>query len=212
MKTNHEARIAELEEANKVLNAENIELKKKFDKIKDKTKSVKNNQSAENQELFNLSNFSLKLASLPSYENLQQFIIKELCRMTNASLGVFNVYDSKRKVLKMTHIETNSNLINEVVKVIGPNILKTESPVDDEIYKMIVSENVGIRKTFTDLTFGAIPSSVDKILRKLTGFDRFYIVSFFIENELFGTSMIAFKPEQVSPSHEFLYSFGKRKR
>ncbi|MBM2817062.1 MAG: hypothetical protein HW421_3824 [Ignavibacteria bacterium] len=161
----------------------------------------------QNLSLKLLSDYSLKLASLASSENLPDIILNTLKKLTNADFCAFSEYDHKKHALITTKFESKKSIINQVIKIAGRKILNIESPVSEDMYKEIVTNIVGLKFSLNEVSFGAIPKTLDKIIMTLTGFNRFFGIAFVVDEELFGTAVIALKPEQVDPYIELLSSF-----
>ena len=75
------------------------------------------------------------------------------------------------------------------------------------MYQDIVSSKVAKAQTLAETTKGAIPEIISKSIHRISGVDRFYGVAYVIDNQLYGTSVIALKAGQKDPSVEILQFF-----
>ncbi len=143
----------------------------------------------------------------PTVDEFSKILLRAVKEYTGAVLATFSYYQPDKKELLLLHIEAEQNLLKIVLKIAGDNVAKTASPVDDETYRLITKNLVGRYNSFTEVSFGAIPGIIDKAVRKSTGIDRLYPVAHVIEGKLYGTTMLAFKKGQTSPSIELLESY-----
>jgi PAS domain S-box-containing protein len=160
-----------------------------------------------NSELQFLNNIAIELSQLSPSEDLYKFIPKQLIAFSGAVFVAFSEYNAEKKVLITKHVESVQSILNQVIKLIGRKVIGLESPVSDENYKLIVKEMVGIRKTVTEVTFGAIPEKADKALKMFTGVDRFYALAYVVGGELFGTTMLGFKVGTTAPRVDLFAAF-----
>ncbi|MGE5458346.1 MAG: PAS domain S-box protein, partial [Methanococcaceae archaeon] len=94
-----------------------------------------------------------------------------------------------------------------IINIAGENVLNTVSPVNDEAYHQMLRDTVGFSESLTEMTFGAIPEFLNNSIKTLTGIEYFYGLSYVIAGQLFGTSVLAFKSGQATPSRDLLESF-----
>jgi len=160
-----------------------------------------------NRDLEFLNTLSLHLADQDQDEHLTVYLMKQIRAFTGATFAAFSKYDPEKKVLITTHIETSQTLLKSVVKIAGKAILNTVSPVNDEMYRVMVHETVGMRSSLTDVSFGVIPEIVNKAIKAITGTNRFFGISFVLSGELLGSAMLGFSPEKPAPQTEMLKSF-----
>lgn len=164
------------------------------------------NRQNENDNLF-INRLSFHLTELPSGTDIIPAILQDVLDYTSSTVAVFSLYDNKEKSLIIKHIETDGILLTAVVKVVGDKILETKSPVNEEVYERIVNEKIGVAKSLTEVSFGAIPATVDSLVRGMTGLDKFYGIAHIMDGKLYGTTMLAFKKDIAVPSLHFLQSY-----
>lgn len=165
------------------------------------------NQTIKNERF--LRELSFKIAELEPTDNPFPVLLKGIKQFTGASLAAFSFYDNKKKALVVQAFEADNFIIKTILDVAGEKITTTESPVSKEMYNKIVQQRIGIGHSFTEVTFGAIPENVDKVIRKLTGVAKFFGVAHIVQNELYGTTMLAFKKNKHDPSLDLLQAYSK---
>jgi len=154
-----------------------------------------------------LNSLSLSLAEVPFGENIIPLFINSIKEYTGASLATFSLFDFDKRELTLKRVDAEGTMLNTIVKIAGSNILNSSFPVSDEMYNKIQQEKVGIAHNVTDVTFGAISPMVDKALRGLTGLGTFYGIAHLISGKIYGTTVLAFKNGQPSPSKDLLESY-----
>ncbi|MCX6133030.1 MAG: PAS domain S-box protein [Ignavibacteriales bacterium] len=175
---------------------------------KDITERKKAEKALEQQNLVlvKLNALALGLASLPSSQDMHEFIAKKLKETTGAYAVAFSVYEPDNRVLRTTNLEVDPGILEKVTKILGNKIGDLKYSVNDDIYKKITTEVVGTRHTLTDVSFGTIPPIIGAAIEKLTGVDRFIGIASVIEGELYGASMLVLKTGEPEPAAEFLES------
>ncbi len=154
-----------------------------------------------------LAIFTKELAELGEDDDIIDFILHHLKRITNAQAVTYSSYNPAKKALVLEKIDTKKSLINTIVNIAGNSILKTESPVSDEMYEEIIRHNADKFKSFTEVSFGAIPSAIDVAIRKVTGIEILYTIAYTINKKLYGTSLIALTKNQAEISIDLLKTF-----
>lgn len=160
-----------------------------------------------NKSLSFLNKVAIELASLPEEGNLPDFLIKQLKEFTNGIFVSYSEYDPSEHVLRTRHIDIDNETLKKVLNLINQDELNIESPVSEETYKIMTETIVGIRHTISEITFGAIPEVIGKVIKSILNADRFYGIVYMAEGELYGTSVIALRKDQPDPPVDFLVSF-----
>ncbi len=119
----------------------------------------------------------------------------------------FAVYDAEQKGILVQHIEADNAFLNTIIKTVGKKIFSTFYPVSEEYYQLIMSSEIKVLNSITELSFGAIPKKIDEAIRKITGFNNFYGVPQIDSGNLYGVTVLAFKKHQSLPSIDLLKSY-----
>ena len=175
------------------------------DITKRKQLEVKSNEHS--SDLSFLNSIAIPLADIHPNDKFIETILKQIKDYTGATLALFNHYNPQKRELKLNHIDADQSILNTILKIAGKAIAQTATPVDNETYKLITADSVATLTSFYDVTFGAIPKSIDKAIRTTTGIDRLYPITHIVEGKLYGTTMLAFKKDHPSPSMELLESY-----
>ncbi len=154
-----------------------------------------------------INSMAIPSADKSTVDEFSKVLLKAVKEYTGAVLATFSYYQPDKKELLLLHIETEQNMLKTALKIAGEKVVKTASPVDDNTYQLITKEIVGTFNTFTEVSFGAIPSIIDKAIRASTGIHNMYPIAHVIEGKLYGTTMLAFKKGQILPSIELLKSY-----
>jgi PAS domain S-box-containing protein len=154
-----------------------------------------------------LRTLAVDLAALPSDASIQDFLTRRLLEFSGAATVLFSDYDSTDRVLVTTHAELDSRLLTKATRLLGRGPIGFRSPVSEETYRFMLGNVVAIKKTFTEVSFGAVPRPAGAALKKLLGADHFIGLGYVVEGELYGTSVLAIKPGVPDPPFELLESF-----
>jgi len=162
-----------------------------------------------NNELQFLNNLGVELASLVQKEDMSGLLMQRLKEFTGSEFVAYSEYDSETNSLITKKVIADHKVLNKFLKVIGNKVLGSAAPVNlsKENYSEMISEIVAEKMSLTEISFGAIPSIIDKTIRRVTGLDRYYGISYVVSGELFSTSLVGFKADQTSPSKDLLKSF-----
>jgi PAS domain S-box-containing protein len=162
-----------------------------------------------NKELEFLNMLATELASLEPHENLIAFLMKKLKELSGSEFIIFSEYDSQANILFTKHIEAENKILNSLINITGKRILNSPSPIlmNEENYQEIVSSVFSVKRSLTEISFGAIPKLIDKAFRSLTGMDHYLGLSYVVAGQLYGTSMMGLKKDDQPPSEELLKSF-----
>lgn len=151
-----------------------------------------------------LRQFSVELTKISKSDNLEMLISKRIKEFTGAMGVIFSEYDPGQKVLTPKHIELESGLLEKIVIKLGKQVQKSVVSVNDFMYHEITREALGTYINLNEAVFGAIPESVATSLQSLLKADRYIRVSYFIDQELYGISILAFGRDVPNPSMEIL--------
>ena len=161
----------------------------------------------QNVALSKLKNFSIELSKLTLEDNLEAFIVKQLKEITGAKAALFSEYSHIERTTTVKHLEIDSRLLKKVVSLLGRDVYTIRSEVSEEMYSVMTSEIIGIRKSLSEASFGAIPRPVGAAVQSLLKADRFIGLAYIIEGSLYGTSLLVMSKGQSDPSREILENF-----
>ncbi len=172
-------------------------------------KKAELNLSLRNSELQFLNKLAMQMAALDTKENMSSFLIKNLKEFSGSEFIIFSEFQKETNTLITRHVEADQKFLRNLIKLSGDRIIDSPAPINmtEQNYREIVSDIVSVKKSLSEISFGAIPALISKGFNSFTGFDRYYGLSFVIAGELFGTALMGFKKDQPSPSMELLRSF-----
>jgi len=155
-----------------------------------------------------LNETSVILDSNIHKEDFYAAVSKKLKEMSGGSSVTLSEYDAVKKCIFVRHAETDPGLTKEVLQVLGSKkIIGTGFPVTPENYQMISAQPIRYIYSLNEATFGTIPKLVSKLLQKMQGIDRFLTLSYFIENELYGISLVALRENVPDPPPDIIQFF-----
>jgi PAS domain S-box-containing protein len=158
--------------------------------------------------LQDINKYALEISTL-SYNKLIPQIGKKIKRLFGIKEVAITEYDEKNKEL-ITKFATLSDEENSnISKFLGERIIGLKTPVTDDTYKRITSSIVSLVDSFHDLTFGKIPETVSKVIKRMYGLDWFVGIALMQDEKLHGTMILAGSKEQDIPDKEILMTFIK---
>ncbi len=177
--------------------------------IRDITESKQHEEVVRQKNLMltTLNDLQREFAELPAGKRVEDLVVTKLRQLSGAEVTLFSVYDSSGRTLQVTSLDIEPGMLEKAVRLLGKRPEAMKVPVSEKIYQEIISSVIGRRDTLTEISFGQIPPLVSTSIQKLLGIDHFVGISYVIEGELYGTSILAMKPGQPDPSLELLESF-----
>lgn len=164
-------------------------------------------QIAEKNALLSLLNsIALEQAGVHHYDGLMDMILIQFQKSTGALLVAFSEYNAHRNVLLTRKIKTEQGL-EDMIATDEKKIINTETSIGDAVYQEILSCIVFSSETGTEVTKGAIPVFISRIIQEEWGIDRYIGLGHVAEGQLYGVSIIGLGDGQTDPSLEFLESF-----
>ncbi len=158
----------------------------------------------QNDWLSKITQFSIDLSMLPANEKMEELIARRIKEITGALFVAYSEYDPVNRVIVPQYIDLEPGMLQKAVSLLGQNVQKVHSPVDEETYSKITNKIIGKYENLTDATFGAIPRPVSSLISKLLKADRYIGIAYMIEGELYGSSMLAMGKKQPDPPDEVL--------
>ncbi|MBK7132767.1 MAG: PAS domain S-box protein [Bacteroidales bacterium] len=164
---------------------------------------------AKNRELSFLNTLAFELTQLSLTDNINEFLAKKIKEFSEAFIVVSLDYLPEKKAIQIRHIETNQEVINKVSNSLGLKYFESLIPVPEEKIDFILREYFAVADSLKELSFGQVSDITDKVIKKVTGIDRFYAIANVIGGEFFGTTMLGFKKGTVAPRKEVLIAFAR---
>jgi PAS domain S-box-containing protein len=177
--------------------------------VRDITKIQKNEFETAHQKagIAKLRQFSVELTTISNSDNLEAFISKQVKDFTGAMGVIFSEYDPEHKVLSPKYIDLESGLLEKIVIKIGKQVQKKNASVNDFMYHEITNATLGIYGILNEAVFGAVPEVVGNAVQSLLKADRYIRIVFFIDQKLYGISILALSKDVPDPSMEILENF-----
>ena len=177
--------------------------------LRDVTKDRQTETTASLQKagISKLKRFSIELSKISSADNLETFITKEVKEFTGAIGAVYAKYDPENKTLSPKHVELESGLLEKIVIKMGKQMQKSHASVNDYMYHEITNKTHGIYNNLSEAAIGAIPDALGAIVHTLLKADRYIRLAYFIDQQLYGISILALSKDLPDPSIEILENF-----
>lgn len=162
------------------------------------------NREFQNALLSKITQFSIDLAKLPTTENFTKFFTGRIKEIIGAEGILYSVYDEEKRVLLPQHIEIEPGLLKKTLDLLGGDLHKYETTVDEQTYQYIIQSVIAKYSSISDATFGALPMALGSIISKLLKADYYFGMTFLLEGKLFGTALLAMSKNKPEPSVEII--------
>jgi signal transduction histidine kinase len=135
-------------------------------------------------------------------------ISHKLKELTGGVSATMSIYDPVKKCLRLKHVEMEALVAETLLKVLGGKpVSEVEFPVSDETYRLMANEPIRLLKTLHEATFGLIPQKTGISIQKIQSIKCFLSVSYFIDNELYGSSSVSLPHDKPELSMDIIQSF-----
>jgi PAS domain S-box-containing protein len=124
-------------------------------------KQMEQNLLQKNEDNAFLTSFSYKLADSSSRDIIKDIILPGIKKHTNAVYAHFAAYDTNQKALVIKHIEADNAFLDMIFKTIEKKMFSTFYPVSEEEYQLMMSNEITVLHSMTELSFGAISKKID---------------------------------------------------
>jgi PAS domain-containing protein len=127
-------------------------------------------------------------------------VVRKLRALTGGMTATLSIYNPDDKNLYVNYADFEPGVVSGLIQALGgKRVTEVGFPVSDEWYQQLSVKPIGYYKTLTEATFGVVPNIAGAILQKIQGIDRFLGIAYFLDNELYGTSLVAFRSNVPDP-------------
>jgi PAS domain S-box-containing protein len=186
----------ELKASEEELQQQNGELQKAQDEITQHTLLVKL-----------LHQCSLELASMPAGQPVNELLTDWLKKISGGFAVTFGEYDRNNKEIVLKRILLEPGALSKIEETVGKRLQDLRSPVSPGSYREMMADEVAVRHSLHDISFGSVPKLASVTIGAMLGLDRFEAIPYHTEGILYGTSVIAFKKGQPEPDQAILKAF-----
>ena len=135
-------------------------------------------------------------------------VVRKLKALTGGMTATLSIYNPDDKNLYVNYADFEPGVVNGLIQALGgKHVTEVGFPVSDEWYQQLSVKPISYYNTLTEATFGVVPKIAGAILQKIQGIDRFLGIAYFLDNELYGTSLVAFRSNVPDPPDELIHSY-----
>ncbi len=161
-----------------------------------------------NRKLQILNETAIILNAEKYSKDLYADISHKLKELTGGSSVTLSEYDPVKKCIFVKYAEMKKSVLDDLYKALGgKKVTEVGFPISKENYQKLSSYPIRYLQTLNEATFGVIPKIQGKIIQKIQGIDRLIGISYFIDNELFGLSLVALGADVPDVSTDVIQSF-----
>jgi PAS domain S-box-containing protein len=163
-----------------------------------------------NQGLRTLNETAINLNSESSCENFYACIAHGLLKLTGGSSAVLSVYDPLDNALHIKYVDLEDHIAGELSHALGGKPLNAINfPLSREMHDEIGRNPISVFSSLSYASMGLLPEGVGNIIQKMHGIDRILGIAYLLDNELFGTSLVALAEDVPDISADLLRSFAQ---
>ena len=159
-----------------------------------------------NATLHEINQYSIELSFL-QYDELYPSIVKKIKDIFKTSTAWVTEYDenTSHMVVKATSLSDEDN--SWVMKKLGEKVIGHRAKVNEVQYKMMRNVQIDKLQSLHEVSFGAIPENIARLIEKGFNIDWFMPVAFMDKDKITGAAVIAGKPGEEAPDRELLLAF-----
>jgi PAS domain S-box-containing protein len=154
-----------------------------------------------------VNGLAVELAAAPADADIGAVLSTRLREATDAAAVSFGPYDQETQTIGPMYLDCAPGVLSLMSTAARHRLMAARTPVDDGLYSTIVETVVATLPTLTEASAGVVPPSVGTLLQRATGVDRFIALAFVAENELYGSSLLAFRADTPDPPRDLLEAF-----
>ncbi len=147
----------------------------------------------------NLDTIMLEQVEIASYDHLVKVITGQLMRIFEPVGCTFSKYDPEKRALQVLDIKAGPGVLDLALKMGAFSFLPKPVPVDERVYTQMAQERIITRSTLHEATNGVVPQNLSTAVGKALRISCYLGISFVVDNEIFGTSVLALKAEPDPP-------------
>jgi len=172
-------------------------------------KRLTNELETQNHYLKLLNEFAMKLSHLDDPCKLEDLISNELLKLSGAMILTITRYNPNDKCLYVKKLHGDTWALKQLSNFMETRVDQIPSILSDEDYQEILAEQVGIKKTLHEASFGGVPVIVSNALSRFYKIKHYIGLAYVCDNRLYGTSLLAMKKGTPDPPFEILRTFGQ---
>ena len=135
-------------------------------------------------------------------------IVRRLKALTGGMTATLSIYNPEDKCLYVNNADIEPGVVNGLIQALGgKRVYEVGFPVSDKWYQQLSVKPIAYYKTLNEASFGVISKIAGSILQKAQRIDRFLGIAYFLDNELFGTSLVAFRSNVPDPPEDLIHSY-----
>ncbi len=154
-----------------------------------------------------LNSFMLELYKMNDYNELIKAVVTQIDQLLSPIITTFSEYDQDGRVLKMKELKTRHDILDLLLKIGGKKLLSIEAPVSDDMLQDMLANRLKVVPTLYEVSGGAIPKIVSNRLDKALEVKCYIGFSYLVDDQVFGTTVIALDKEPEYHLTELLKSY-----
>ncbi len=163
-----------------------------------------------NEALLAIKEASIRFAAKKNPEEIYPLIAETFQKLTGAASVTFSIYDPEKKCTSVKYAEIEKGLLKGLIQATGnKKILESDFPLSETVYNEMLENQIKKTDSMYEATFGSIPKSTGNLFKKIFSIESFLGIAFFIDDQLYGTSLVALDKNAKHVSEQILKSFAQ---
>jgi diguanylate cyclase (GGDEF)-like protein/PAS domain S-box-containing protein len=160
-----------------------------------------------NRVLFNVNNFMVEQTETADYNQLVSLVVDQLDKLLRPIAITYNEYNEQNRTYQIIEIKANQGMLDIFLKVSGKKLSSLTLPSDDQIFEEIKAERVKLLPNLHEASGRAIPKTIASEISKAIGINCYLGLSYVIDDQVFGTTVIALREEPEQTIVELLKAY-----
>jgi PAS domain S-box-containing protein len=161
----------------------------------------------QNISLSRINQVAIGFSKLSFNDSLEDFITKQAKEISGASLVIFSVFDSAKRRLLPVNIETDEEYSREINSILADYLNGTQIELSEAEYQNLLSGTTRRMDNLTDASCGGISDPAGKKIQTILDINRFIVLVYVIQGNIFGTTILGMTSGLHDPSNEILENF-----
>jgi PAS domain S-box-containing protein len=161
-----------------------------------------------NKGLVLLNEAAILFASGVTGDALFAAIVEQVKKLTSAISASVGIYDPEIQSVVVKHVQAEDYIMADFLNMVGANTIEeVVFKVHHDTYLKLARKPIHYYESLHEATFGVVPLDAGINMQNQFGIHRFLGISYFIDNELYGTTLLSFTSDTPYPQESLINSF-----
>ncbi|SMP64872.1 PAS domain-containing sensor histidine kinase [Anoxynatronum buryatiense] len=154
--------------------------------------------------LARLQRMATEQATVRDTNTLVLIMMQQLKEISGTRIAIWTEYIKEKNALKVSKVDVDNRLLQNVIRLAGRELLSVEIPVDFKLMDTKAEGQLMYWSGLTEATEGKVSPEISAVVKRLTGLDRYISIIHLLDGQLYGTSTIGLSADQPDPPRQIL--------